>query len=113
TVDAPSRVWSNPGGTAGKGIDADHKGSIDDVLGWTFANGTTDRTGLPATPSSAAHGTHVAGIACAATNNSLGVAGASFNAHFMPICTASPTTDNVIAFGYDGILYAANNHADV
>ncbi len=112
-ADLHANVWTNPGEIAANGIDDDHNGFVDDVHGWNFANGTNDPTGLPATPSSANHGTHVAGIACAATNNVVGVAGASYNAKFMPICTSSPTTDLAIAFGYDGIIYAADNHADV
>lgn len=112
-TDLLANVWNNADEIAGNLIDDDNNGFVDDVRGWNFANGTNDPTGLPATPQSANHGTHVAGISCAVANNSLGIAGASFNAKFMPICVASPTTDNAIAFGYDGIIYAADNDADV
>ena len=112
-ADLLANVWNNADEIPANGIDDDANGFIDDVRGWNFANGTNDPTGLPATPTSANHGTHVAGICCAAANNAAGIAGASFNAKFMPICTASPTTDNAIAYGYDGILYAADNDADV
>lgn len=111
--DLAANVWVNPGETAANGLDDDANGYVDDVHGWNFANGTGDPTGLPGTPESAGHGTHVAGIACAVTNNSVGVAGASYNATYMPICTADPTTDRAIAFGYDGIIYAADNGADI
>ena len=44
-------------------VDDDDNGFIDDIRGWNFTNNSNDPTGLPNTPQSAAHGTHVAGIA--------------------------------------------------
>jgi hypothetical protein len=59
------------------------------------------------------HGTHVAGIAAAATNNALGVAGMDWNARIMPIRVLNAEgvgyTDSLV----DGILWAANRGADV
>ncbi len=110
--DLAANVWTNPGETA-NGQDDDGNGYVDDVHGWNFANGSNDPTGLVQTPSAAGHGTHVAGIACAVSDNASGVAGASWNARFMPVCVAHPTLDNAIAFGYQGILYAVDNGADV
>jgi hypothetical protein len=112
-ADLLANVWTNPGEIANNGVDDDGNGWIDDVHGWNFTNGTNDPTGLPSTPQSADHGTHVAGIACATAGNAAGIAGASFNARFLPICAASPTTDDAIAYGYEGILYAVANGADV
>jgi hypothetical protein len=112
-VDLQPNVWINPGEISGNGLDDDQNGFIDDVHGWNFANDTNDPTGLPATPTNASHGSHTAGIVCAVTDNATGVAGASWNAKLMPICTSSPTNDNSIAFGYEGILYAADNGADI
>ena len=110
--DLIANVWSNPGETL-NGVDDDGNGFVDDVRGWNFASGTNDPTGLPQTPGSAGHGTHVAGIACASTNNTSGVAGASWNAKFMPVCVSHPSVDGAISNGYAGILYAAQNGADV
>ena len=68
------------------------------------------------------HGTHVAGIAGAATNNGTGVASIGYNVSIMPV-KASP--DNAqpeaacnytcvnIYNGYSGITWAADNGADV
>ena len=111
--DLQANVWTNPGETPGNGLDDDGNGFVDDVRGWNFANGTGDPTGLPSTPTNGIHGTHTAGIACARTNNATGVAGTSWNAKLMPINASSPTTDNAIAYGYEGILYAGENGADV
>ena len=110
--DLVANVWSNSDEVL-DGTDTDHNGFIDDVRGWNFANGTNDPTGLPQTPNSADHGTHVAGIACATFNNNLGIAGASANAQFMPVCAAHPTLDSAISFGYPAILYAVDNGADI
>lgn len=111
--DLAVNLWTNVDEIPNNGVDDDNNGFIDDAHGWNFANNSPDATGLSSTPNSADHGTHTAGIACAATNNSVGIAGMSWNARLMPICAASATDDNGIAFGYQGILYAANNGADV
>ncbi len=112
-ADLINNIWSNPGEIAGNGIDDDNNGYIDDIRGWNFANNSNDPTGLPATPSSARHGTHVAGIAGAATNNSTGVASMSWNCRILPVCVASPTRDGSYVNAYDGIAYAAANGADI
>jgi subtilisin family serine protease len=67
------------------------------------------------------HGTHVAGITGAVTNNGMGIASLGFNSiRIMPIKTtpntAIPSTgkDNVgIYYGYEGITWAAEHGADV
>jgi hypothetical protein len=59
------------------------------------------------------HGTHVAGIAAAVTDNASGVAGMDWKAQIMPIRVLDAQgrgyTDSVV----DGILWAANRGADV
>ncbi|UCE04017.1 MAG: S8 family serine peptidase [Candidatus Latescibacterota bacterium] len=116
-ADLQANVWQNPGescaGCDSNGIDDDGNGFIDDVRGWNFANSTNDPTGLPSTPASARHGTHTAGIACAVANNGINVAGVSWNAKVMPLCTAVAGQDGAIGFGYQGIIYAAQNGADI
>jgi subtilisin family serine protease len=63
-------VWTNQDDpTTGNGIDDDDNGLIDDWKGWNFANNTNDSRGTYF------HGTFVAGIAGAKTNNRNGVAG--------------------------------------
>ncbi|MEI7985847.1 MAG: S8 family serine peptidase [Armatimonadota bacterium] len=64
------------------GIDNDGNGFIDDVKGWDFADGDNDAS--PPTASSS-HGTHVAGIAAAVSNNATGVASASRNVKILPV----------------------------
>lgn len=82
-------------------------------FGWNFANNTNNPQGLPNTPNSAAHGTATASHFGARTNNAIGMAGSSWNCSIIAINAASPTTDNAIAFGYEGIAYAFANGAKV
>ncbi|MCC6768959.1 MAG: S8 family serine peptidase, partial [Bacteroidia bacterium] len=57
------------------------------------------------------HGTHVAGIVAAATNNGIGVASIGYSIKVIPV----KATDEVvfITHGYEGITWAANNGARV
>jgi thermitase len=58
------------------------------------------------------HGTHVAGIAAAITNNNIGVAGMSFNtALIMPIRAGDGSV--LVSATIQGIVYAVQNGADV
>ncbi len=109
--DLLANIWTNPGEIAANGIDDDGNGFIDDVHGWNFSNETNDPTGV--LHDNGIHGTHTAGICCAVTNNATLVCGTSWNAKLMPICTSSATTDGTVAYGYAGILYAADNGADI
>ncbi len=116
--DLRANVWTNPGEIAGNGIDDDDNGFIDDVHGVNFANQderNNDPTGLPETPGDALHGTASAGSASAVTDNGTGVAGAAWNAEIMHINTGCgrAESDGGICYGYEGILYAAANGADI
>ena len=113
--DLRANVWTNPGEIAGNGIDDDNNGFIDDVHGVNFANGDdtdNDPTGLPATPFNAAHGTGVAGAASAVTDNTVGMAGAAWNAELMHVNVSCPTSE-FICYAYEGVLYAAANGAAI
>lgn len=74
-ADLSSNLWSNPGEIAGNRTDDDGNGFVDDVRGWDFARdrrNLLESSGLPGFD----HGTHVAGIAAAAADNGVGIAGA-------------------------------------
>jgi subtilisin family serine protease len=112
--DLTANVWTNEveaNGVTGK--DDDGNNFVDDIHGWNFPNNNNDPTGLPTTPLNANHGTHTAGITSAVTDNSIGISGASFNAKIMAVNSGSLVSDNSIAYGYDGILYAAGTGADI
>ncbi|MCX6175099.1 MAG: S8 family peptidase [Ignavibacteriales bacterium] len=64
------------------------------------------------------HGTHVAGIACAVTNNQKGIASIGFNCSFIPVKASRGDMRDAngypyIYYGYEGIKYAADNKARV
>jgi len=73
--DLQQNIWTNPAEIGGQtGYDDDGNGYIDDIYGWDFAGNDMNGDNLPFDEKSS-HGTHVAGIIGAATNNSIGVAG--------------------------------------
>ncbi|MEE9162368.1 MAG: S8 family serine peptidase, partial [Candidatus Neomarinimicrobiota bacterium] len=109
--DLVDNVWTNPGEIAGDGVDNDFNGFPDDVHGWNFADSTGNPDGIVSAPLNAQHGTAVAGIAAAATDNSIGIAGVSWNAQLMAVNATCPA-DSFICFGYEGIVYAALAGAD-
>ena len=62
------------------------------------------------------HGTHVAGIACAVTNNKTGIASIGFNCSFIPIKVSRGDQRDAngypyVWYGYEGIKYAADKKA--
>src|SRR5919199_3035405 len=59
------------------------------------------------------HGTHVAGIAAATTNNGLGVAGVSFSSQIIPVKVLDSAGDGTDVDVANGIVWAAQNGARV
>jgi len=103
--DIAGNVWTNPGEVPDNGIDDDGNGFIDDVHGWSplaNSNQVEDSVG---------HGTHVAGTIAAQDNNGIGVAGVAPDAKIMPVQVFSFSSDSFTLS--QGLLYAANNGADV
>ncbi len=85
------------------GIDDDMDGYIDNYRGWDLACNDNNPVS-----SVSHHGTAVAGIAAAATNNGIGVAGVGYNTKFLPIKVADDEKGSLIAC-YEGIVYAADH----
>lgn len=106
--DLSPNLWINPGEIPGNGIDDDGNGYIDDINGYDVASNDNN----PNPPSSSYnHGTHVAGIASARTNNGTGVASIGFSCKLM--CVKATTSASSVTHGYEGIVYAAVSGADV
>jgi subtilisin family serine protease len=104
-----SQMWNNPGEIPDNGLDDDHNGYVDDVIGWNFVdilygqdnNNPADDHG---------HGTHCAGIVAAQANNDIGVAGITPHASIMAV---KIFYDFTVTGACQGIIYAADNGADV
>ena len=104
--DLVGNVWTNPDEIPGNGVDDDNNGFIDDVHGVNLAN--DDETDNDPTPSvDDFHGTASAGSAGAVTDNGVGIAGPAWNAEIMHVNSKG------LFHGYEGILYAAANGADI
>jgi len=67
--DLAANMWTNPGETAGNGVDDDGNGYVDDVYGYDFAYDDSDPDDVYG------HGTPCAGIVAAVQDNSIGVTG--------------------------------------
>jgi len=124
--DLAANIWKNPGEAGAlstNGIDDDGNGYIDDFQGWDFCGPDYNNPSYPGDNdpnvygSNNDHGTHVAGDASAVTDNGIGVAGIGWNCKVMAIkCSYDNDTrasggKGYIYFGYDGIVYAADNGA--
>ena len=97
----------NPGEIPGNGIDDDNDGYVDDVNGWNFVeNNNIPQDGI-------GHGTHVAGIAAATTNNGQGIAGVCPNCRIMPVRVMDNSGAGTYANIAAGITYAAQKGARI
>lgn len=104
--DLRDKIWDNPGEIAGNNADDDGNGFIDDVHGWDFVEGRS-------TAIAHNHGTHVAGIAAAGSNNGVGIAGVDWSARIMSVRVLTSFgiggEENIIR----GIDYAVAEGADI
>lgn len=100
--------------------DNDGNGYADDLIGWDpagkWSGNDPDPDPFPKIDGVAtdggtwAHGSHVAGILSATSDNGIGMASTVFNGKIISIKTSTDgnnTDDPGISNGYDGILYAA------
>ena len=96
------------------GLDNDGDGYKDNIIGWdTDEDGSsTDDDRNPMVKDND-HGTHVAGLVGATTDNNTGIASAAYNISIMPVKATGDETVLSINTGWDGILYAAQAGADI
>jgi len=105
--DGPKYIWTNKGEIAGNGIDDDNNGYVDDVHGWNFIDDS------PLFPDTKGHGTAVAGIIAAQSNNNIGIAGINPGAVIMPLKAADGEGKTNSLAIYRAIHYAVNNGARI
>ena len=102
--DLKDQLWTNPNEIP-NGIDDDGNGIIDDIHG-IFAQ---DKTGNPQDP--VGHGTHVAGIIAAESNNGQGITGVDPNVTILPVRGIGPGTS--MASALFAIQYAEEQGAEI
>lgn len=100
------------------GIDDNNDGKIDNYRGWDFCGATFnpnfDGDNNPnITQGNASHGTHVAGISAAKTDNNLGISGVAFRCKIMALKCAPDNGGGSIYFGYEAIEYGASHGAHI
>ncbi len=117
--DLAANLWHNREETPANGMDDDDNGFIDDTIGWDFVDapsllaGGDDLVRDNDPMDEMGHGTFVAGVASATTNNQIGVASIGFRCRLMCIRAGNLhgwlEEDDVAA----ALLYATQNGARV
>lgn len=106
--DLAQNIAVNENEIPGNGIDDDINGYIDDFKGYDVSLLSPDVT--PPTPQYR-HGTHLAGLMSATTNNITGMASVCHHAKLLPVkCTNNFQT---VTHGLEGVVYAIDAGADV
>jgi subtilisin family serine protease len=122
----PGQIWTNWVEAGGRPfVDDDGNGFVDDIHGWDFVS-----VGLDALPGEdgagednkpndfAGHGTAVAGLIGALTDNGIGVAGTAWKVRIMPVrmgwaSSFSPSGEVDMSYAAKAIAYAARMGAAV
>ena len=92
-ADLDGNLWTNPKDPE-DGRDNDGNGRVDDVNGWDFARDSADLFQDQPDIVGYEHGTHVAGIAAAETDNATGIAGVCPSCLIMVLKFMKPTDTN-------------------
>jgi subtilisin family serine protease len=109
-IEASGDTWVFDAGDI-NGVDDDGNGYADDFVGWNFLNDDRGEDNDPDDPGS--HGTHVAGLAAARTNNGIGVSAISWNVKILATSASNSDSGDLIERGMSSVVYLADNGADI
>ena len=114
TIQAPA-AWNRTHGSTGMviavldtGIDEGHPDLAGKVINRRDFTGSSVGAG-----DVFGHGTHVAGIAAASTNNAVGVAGVGYDSRLLNVKVLDDSGEGSISMLFDGIYWAADHGAHV
>ena len=102
-----SSLWRNQGEIPANGIDDDGNGYVDDLIGWNFIDDDKspwDQDG---------HGTFVAGVIAAGSNNGTGIMGINPAARIMALKALDAFGNGHASMIAEAIAYAVDNGAKV
>ncbi|MEO6694900.1 MAG: S8 family peptidase [Ignavibacteria bacterium] len=105
--DLKERMWINKGEIPGNGIDDDQNGYKDDIKGWDFAyDDRRPEDGF-------GHGTNIATVIGASTNNLIGFSGIDQNCKLMNCKNLNAENTGEYSWWAESIKYAVDNGADI
>lgn len=121
--DLAENIWRNPKEVL-DGLDNDGNGKVDDIRGWDWVTGISDvAAGEDGDVEDNnpmdfdGHGTHLAGIVAAATNNAIGIASITWRCKIMPLRVGWRAKDGLGYIRMDwlakALRYAADKGASV
>ncbi len=105
--DLKDRIWINKNEIANNGIDDDNNGYVDDYKGWDFAyNDKRPEDGF-------GHGTNIATVIGASTNNAIGYAGVDQKCRLMNCKNLNSDNSGEYGWWAESIKYAVDNGAKI
>lgn len=107
--DLVDNIWVNSDEIPDNGIDDDDNGYVDDYHGYDF----TMEDDNPSPLDHNGHGTVMAGVIAAMTDNEIGISGITWNCKIMPVKVVDANWTSQGNSILDGIRYAADNGAKV
>lgn len=119
--DLEANIWINPGedGLDGQnrdkrsnGVDDDGNGLVDDWHGWDFAGADNNTPDNDTRSSGGGHGTAVAGLVSAVTNNRIGIASIGNKSKILPF-KIGPDAGGNLTYAYQAVEMAARMGAKV
>jgi subtilisin family serine protease len=118
--DLIENIWINQKEIPNNGIDDDHNGYVDDVIGWDFASNDNKPFDLTMKPldilfkgGNPGHGTHCAGNVAARGSNGIGISGVAPFVKIMPLRFITEKGQGDTAGAVKAIQYAVDNGAQI